>query len=216
MGSKQRPGGSQRLSIRIDRAQASRTVQFAVFAEIFRKRFRWHAHKRTRPLEIHGTAAIMPVQSSQPLDQDIHRRKVGDEPVGIDVEALLQRLGADQKFRPFGRGFAQLRGDRRIQQFAILAGKAAMMGAGDPIDGKEGGQQLRAFLGDGGFDRAEQGIGPAYGVADHQHPRACLERGNEPGDQRLILVQDGASSAVIMRSRADAIGQMLLRAEMSG
>ena len=54
----------------------------------------------------------MAMQPPDPLQQHIHRAQVGDQQVSIKIEALFQRLGADQQHRPDGGTFAEPGADR--------------------------------------------------------------------------------------------------------
>jgi hypothetical protein len=44
----------------------------------------------------------MPMQAANALQKHIHRAVVGNEQIGVDVQALLQGLRADQQQRPRG------------------------------------------------------------------------------------------------------------------
>ena len=79
--------------------------------------------------------ARMAVQAAQALEQHIHGTQVGDEQVGIDVQALLQCLRANND-APLSVAprFAELRFDRLVEQGTVLATVPAVVNGADTVD----------------------------------------------------------------------------------
>jgi hypothetical protein len=108
----------------------------------------------------------MAMQPADALRQHIHRCKVGDQQVGINVQALRQCLGADQHQATCVLAlFAEAALDLGIQADAVGAGEAAVVKRGDSIELE---QQLR--VGIQRMQRTRRRHRVAHQVAHHQMP----------------------------------------------
>ena len=86
-------------------------------------------HDAARNGEPFGTVRFrVPMQASEPLQENIHRAEVGHEEIGVDVERLLQGLGADDHATA---GLAAFLAERLlhgfVQQSAILRRETAVV-----------------------------------------------------------------------------------------
>ena len=102
----------------------------------------------------------MPVQAPDPLQQHIHRAKVGDQQVGAQIQALFQSLSADHDPAPQRAVLADGRLDGAVQKRAILGSEAAVVQRRTPRDGQE----------EAGLTAGGEGLLCAgHRVPDHKH-----------------------------------------------
>ena len=78
--------------------------------------------------------APVAVQTPDALQQHIHRAQVGDQQVGVDVQRLLQGLGADDNQATGFAIAAQPRFNCVVQQEAVIRSETAMMQRGNAVD----------------------------------------------------------------------------------
>ena len=85
---------------------------------------------RTQTTLVKPSSPTFTVQAAQSLQQNVCRAEVGNDQVGIDVEALFQCLGTDQDQTARGALAPDPTLDLRIEQLAVFAGKAAVVQRG--------------------------------------------------------------------------------------
>jgi len=109
--------------------------------------------------------------------------QVGDQEVGVEIQALLQRLGADHDQRSAGASFAELGFDRRVEHEPVFAREAAVMQRDDAVTIEEPG-----YVGCGRFERCKGGDGCRHGVSDHQHAGALFGGFERKGGDALRVI----------------------------
>ena len=141
-----------------------------------------------------GASAIgMPVQAADALQEHIHRAQIGDQEVGVDVEALLERLGADDDESTRAGSIAtepHLHG--LVEQQPVLEREPAMVESGHALDSEEQVEQARP--GEPVAEGLEQRHRIGDGVAHDEHLRACVGGAHSLGDNFLRLVEMGPAA----------------------
>jgi len=111
----------------------------------------------------------MPMQPADALQQHIHWREIGDQQIGVDIETLFERLGADQDERPRRPLVADLPLHRTIEPAPIHAGEPPVMQCRDAVEPEERRMIRRKCM---------QGTGRRHRIpheiADDQHFCAAL------------------------------------------
>ena len=90
------------------------------------------------------TGVCVPMQTSDPLQEDIHRTQIGNQYIGINVQRLFEGLSAnDHPPIAWSVTFSQHKFDSVIKQPAILYGEPAVVQRRDTLH-RQG--QLTAIL----------------------------------------------------------------------
>src|SRR5690606_13061554 len=83
-----------------------------------------------------GRSAV-PVEAADALQQDVHWAQIADEPIGVNVQALLQGLRADEQQRTGRSVLAQTATNGSVEHLAVLARKTAVVRAHHAINGEQ-------------------------------------------------------------------------------
>ena len=118
-----------------------------------------------RLVEARWPPAVVAMQAADALQQNIHRREVSHQQVGVDIQGLLQRLRPDHDHPAARRAFAQDRLHARIQQRPVLGGESAVVQCRDAV-------QCHDVIGSDGEAGAPGLSRTIHRIADHQHARA--------------------------------------------
>ena len=128
----------------------------------------------------------MAVQTADALEQQVDRGQVGDHDVHVDVEGLLDDLGADddEAVRPLATGRVQDPvGTQALSQLALAA---------CPVGGDEAGVDEEHLAPDLPGEPLRQEVvgvlGAGDGVVDHRGAATVDERDAQQVDQRLVVV----------------------------
>jgi hypothetical protein len=121
-----------------------------------------------KPLGPHPVVAVQPPDS---LQQHIHRRKVGYKQIGVDVEALLQCLGANKDQRAAWTFFADRLLHRSIEPPPIGAGEAPVMQSSDLVKSEK-----RRMIRRKRMERTGGRDSIAHQIAHNQNFRTTLSR----------------------------------------
>ena len=105
----------------------------------------------------------MAVNTSEPLQEHIHRAQIGEQNVRVNVERLFQSLCSDDDQSPIAPPLAQFGFHGLVQQFAILGGEPAVMERGATFNAQA--EALSATL----KQLAVHPLGLLDRVAYHQH-----------------------------------------------
>jgi hypothetical protein len=91
----------------------------------------------------------MAVQPPNALQQNVHRRKVRNKQIGVDIEALLQCLSANEDQRPARTFLADRLLYGSVEPPPVGAGEATVMQSGDLVE-----PEKRSMIGRKRMERA--------------------------------------------------------------
>jgi hypothetical protein len=111
------------------------------------------------------------VEPPDALQQHVHRRKVAYKQIGIDVEALLQCLGANKDQWPTWTLFADRRLYRSIEPPPISTSEPAMMQSSNAVKSENCG-----IIGRKRMERTGGRDSIAHQIAHNQNFRTTLSR----------------------------------------
>ena len=142
--------------------------------------------QENRAYRFRSRPPVVAVQAADALQQHVHRAQVGHQPVGVDVQALFQGLGADEQEGTCRRVLAHAPAHFAIQQLPVGPGVAAMVGTRLAVHGKQGGRQYRVRI-----RQTRQRQGAGHGVQHHHHPPAGRHGRAQVRQQGFRGFQDG-------------------------
>src|SRR5262249_9634920 len=130
-------------------------------------------HNRARDIEAlraSWMAGRVTVDSPEALEQNVHRREIGEEDVRVEVETLLHSLGRDDDYPTMGRrALAEATLDSLIEPLAILPTKTRVVQRCHIGDTKE--QRAIRRISEL-FERALRGDGAGHRIAKDEHARS--------------------------------------------
>ena len=176
----QPPGGLQNAQVFVDVPAGAEAVPVGPSRQKGRQVVTpGREHHTSGGLETGGASpgTIMPVEASDALQQNVHGAKVGDEQVGVDVQGLLQRLGADHHPAAVIPFPSDLFLNGGVQQPPVLCGEPAVVQSREAQTGE---QQCPVFGSARLFQRPLGLDGKIDGVANDQHLGALTGRRQRP------------------------------------
>lgn len=136
------PGGFEDPKIFVDGAVAMRSERLALVAdrgaEVALPRNE-NAYDRSAVVERAGRGwALVTVEAADPLEEYVHRAEVGEEQVGVEVEALLDGLGGDEDTTlPLRAALAEADLNGGVEKAAVDAGESSVVRGDDIADAEE-------------------------------------------------------------------------------